>query len=343
MKFTGERFIPDAECDGELRLEHLLRYQAVMPLVTGKTVLDAASGSGYGTRMLARHAKCAFGLELDAEAVAYAQLNFGGTNAMFCQGTVASLPFADHSIDVIVSFETIEHVDEEVQKTFLAEIKRALSQDGILAISTPDKLIYSDRPGYRNPFHVKEFYREEFIGFLRSFFSHVTLWDQTSILAYLIHDGGAAPLRPMPNTPPPEAGKYIIALCSEAPLVETLSIGTIALDKDDQYQKKIDRIFELQGEIDGKNKDIANVWEEVHKRDSCIKELQRINIAHEQARLEQTQCLQRQLVRIQELQNQVESCKRQLQAYREELENIKSSRGWKAIQALRRVGKRSNK
>jgi O-antigen biosynthesis protein len=61
MKFTGEFFVPDEKYkklseDRELAIEHLQRYNTILPLVAGKDVLDIASGEGYGSNILASKA-----------------------------------------------------------------------------------------------------------------------------------------------------------------------------------------------------------------------------------------------------------------------------------------------
>ena len=72
---------------------------------------------------------------------------------------------------MVVSFETIEHVGEEIQKKFLEEICRVLKPEGTLIMSTPNKAVYTDLVEGENPFHVKEFYVKEFQEFLGSRFS----------------------------------------------------------------------------------------------------------------------------------------------------------------------------
>ena len=134
----------------------------ILFIVKDKIVVDAASGSGYGTSILAESAAYAYGLELDKEAINFAYKHYKAENLKYLQGSINNLPFSDNSIEVVVSFETIEHVSEKLQFDFLTEIKRVLKKDGVLIISTPDKLIYSDKPGYNNEYHVKEFYRDEY-------------------------------------------------------------------------------------------------------------------------------------------------------------------------------------
>ena len=49
MEFTGERFIPYATDDYDISAEHFHRYNAIKNIVANKTVVDIASGEGYGS------------------------------------------------------------------------------------------------------------------------------------------------------------------------------------------------------------------------------------------------------------------------------------------------------
>lgn len=57
MKFTGERFILNANVEKEIEIEHLQRYESIINLVKDKVVLDASCGSGYGTYLLSKYSK----------------------------------------------------------------------------------------------------------------------------------------------------------------------------------------------------------------------------------------------------------------------------------------------
>jgi SAM-dependent methyltransferase len=74
-------------------------------------------------------------------------------------GSATSIPAADASIDVAISFETLEHIRE--QDEFIAELHRVLKPDGVLLISCPNKAEYTDKRGTQNEFHVKELYRAD--------------------------------------------------------------------------------------------------------------------------------------------------------------------------------------
>ncbi|MGB4263950.1 MAG: methyltransferase domain-containing protein, partial [Bacteroidales bacterium] len=74
------------------------------------------------------------------------------------------------TIDVVVSFETIEHTT--MHDEMMLEIKRVLKPDGLLIMSSPDKYNYSEKRGFRNKFHVKELYLEEFENLIKKYFKY---------------------------------------------------------------------------------------------------------------------------------------------------------------------------
>ena len=98
-----------------------------------------------------------------------------------------SFALASGSVDVAVSFETIEHF--EGHDAFLRAMRAALTPDGILIISTPNPLPYSDTAEAQNPFHKRELDRDEFVNALHDHFSHVELLGQGLIAGSLITHG----------------------------------------------------------------------------------------------------------------------------------------------------------
>lgn len=167
LPFTGERFTP--ECVREIAYEHWHRYAFARALVAGKRVLDAACGEGYGAALLARQAASVLGIDADAAAVAHARARYGHPALRF---EVADVTRLDHlptdSIDVVVCFETLEHVEDH--DALMSGFVRVLSERGVLVISTPDKAATTDATGVVNPHHVRELYREEFEALLDRYF-----------------------------------------------------------------------------------------------------------------------------------------------------------------------------
>ena len=174
LPLTGERYIPGMK--GDMQLEHLHRYAVAAEYVKGKVVLDIACGEGYGSVMLSGTAQRVFGVDISPEAVNHAKNKYKNEKIEFREGSCSEIPLPDRSIDVVISFETIEHHDQH--DTMMAEIKRVLKPQGILIISSPDKHNYSDVPAYKNPFHVKELYHDEFKALLEGYFRRVTIHGQ---------------------------------------------------------------------------------------------------------------------------------------------------------------------
>lgn len=178
LEFTGERYVPNIDWP-EISYEHWHRYFFASQFTAGKVVLDLSSGEGFGSHLLAERAEKVIGVDIDPQAVAHATARYVRPNLEFRSGSADDVPIhGDHAVDVIVSFETIEHLDERQQIGFAKECKRLLKPNGQLILSTPNKLLYSDRHEFRNEFHFREFYVDEFLGFLGEYFRHVTLLGQ---------------------------------------------------------------------------------------------------------------------------------------------------------------------
>jgi ubiquinone/menaquinone biosynthesis C-methylase UbiE len=175
LPFTGERFVPGTK--GEIWIEHWHRYHFASRWVAGKRVLDVACGEGYGSALLARGATSIVGVDISSEAIEHARRTYAAlANLEFRRAPCTALPLEDASIDVAVSFETIEHIAEQSQ--FMDELARVLKPAGVLLLSCPNKLEYSDRRGVVNEFHVKELYRAELDALVRSRLPHVTWYAQ---------------------------------------------------------------------------------------------------------------------------------------------------------------------
>jgi len=341
MEFTGERFVPDCGLDSEIVVEHLQRYLAVQEVVASKKVLDVASGAGYGSALLAEKAEVVCGLDIDRQAIEFAAQKYRRDNLRYCRGSIVDLPFADNSFEVIVSFETIEHIGEELHERFLEEAVRVLSPDGFMVISTPDRHIYSELPGYHNEFHLKEYYRKEFNDFLSRYFPHVTLLDQFQELTYALTDHETDNLRVLRHGKELISGKYLIAVCGRRGIPDPAGLCNVIFDTDSRFQQKVDRVIELQGEIVEKNGNIADCWDMIHDRDDTIKQLKERQEQERRqlstlsgkmsAKSASLAAAEDENCRLRERLDELQEKSRKVSA---ELNHIKNTRSWKFIQKL---------
>ena len=193
LTFTGERFLPEVR--GAIWYEHWHRYAAVAPLAAGQRVLDAACGEGYGSHLLAQAAAAVTGVDVSADAVAHATRRYARGNLRFIAGSVTRLPLADASVDLVVSFETIEHLSE--QREMLAEFRRVLDPAGALIISSPNRPVYNDGGGVANHYHIRELDRAELAVLLAPGFPQQAWYGQRVIAQSALwaesEGGGAAP------------------------------------------------------------------------------------------------------------------------------------------------------
>ena len=174
LEFTGERYLPCVE--GQIELEHVHRYIIAREIVQGKVVLDIASGEGYGSNFLAEVASQVIGVDISDEAISHAKSKYQQENLEFRVGSCSAIPLENTSVDVVVSFETIEHHMQHEE--MMQEIRRVLRPGGALIISSPDKHEFTEVHNYSTHFHVKELYRDEFEFLLRKYFSNVQLYGQ---------------------------------------------------------------------------------------------------------------------------------------------------------------------
>jgi ubiquinone/menaquinone biosynthesis C-methylase UbiE len=171
---TGERL--ETNFFNKTTIEHLHRYALACEFAEGKVVLDIASGEGYGANLLSNNASFVYGVDIDKETVIIAEEKYIKSNLKFLHGSTSKIPLEDSTVDLVVSFETIEHHNEHEQ--MMKEIKRVLKAEGILIISTPDKKFYSDLRNYKNPFHVKELYKNEFENLVSKYFKKTQVLSQ---------------------------------------------------------------------------------------------------------------------------------------------------------------------
>ena len=109
---------------------HLERYFFAKDRVSG-TVLDAACGCGYGSKIMHDAGSFVTGIDLSMEAIDYARANYPGPEYIRADVSKYSGQY-----DWVVSFETLEHVpNPEVALRNFRQSRR-------LIVSTPNEELY---------------------------------------------------------------------------------------------------------------------------------------------------------------------------------------------------------
>jgi O-antigen biosynthesis protein len=249
IEFTGERFIPTVAMEEEIAVEHVQRYLSISDMVQGKIVLDAACGEGYGAALISESAEKCYGVDSSKDVIRHAKNKYCSSNLEYLATSVNNLPFKDNTFDILISFETIEHLDEGSQKSFMSEIKRTLKNEGVLIISTPDKILYSEGNRPSNKFHLKEFYRDEFYSFLKRYFTVVDFFYQNRQAATILSQSGQEYLKVV-HSNEFNCGKYIVAICADVELPNNINLNSVVYDLDHEYIRNVNRIVELQQEVE---------------------------------------------------------------------------------------------
>jgi 2-polyprenyl-3-methyl-5-hydroxy-6-metoxy-1,4-benzoquinol methylase len=157
--------------------EHVARYRFAQRFCKGKTVADIACGTGYGTKILA---------EVAQSVVGYDKISLCGNRLIDLEKQCW-----DGTYDVIVSFETLEHLENP---EFFLENARKTSK--LLVVSSP----IGEFRGY-NPHHKQVWTFPEFKEFLEKTF-HCDYYYQSG---EEIRDEPAGPIR------------FVIAACTLKP------------------------------------------------------------------------------------------------------------------------------
>lgn len=170
VHFTGERILINDFVKlnyGVALEEHLCRYRFSQKFVKNKRVLDAACGAGFGSKMLqAAGASHVLGIDIDEACLENARKTYGHDQISYTYGNVNKLELEDKSFDIIVSFETIEHIDDG--SVWIKESARLLKDDGFFIVSTPNRNLsnagayFVEKP--LNHYHKYEYTIVEFVG-----------------------------------------------------------------------------------------------------------------------------------------------------------------------------------
>lgn len=247
-KFNNNFFLDGASY--EEYMKNAFRYHFVKEYLDSKfVILDVACGSGYGTEYLSRDSKLAVGVDLDIKCLKYAKQSYKSERAQFICADGRYLPFKREVTDVVVSFETIEHIEGKLNSVsrFIKECNRIKKEDGLFICSTPNKLKSSPLLFHpRNPYHIREFTPNSLTKLLKKKFI-VTLYMQPpnlSLFQSIYHSGAMFPtwlVKLIKKTPIKIVTKFIRSLIINDKINsrDTISEKIIVDDiLDDNYKVK---------------------------------------------------------------------------------------------------------
>ena len=267
MEFTGERAIP-GQTDPDLMNEHWARYAFAEALVGSKRVLDAGCGVGYGAARLAEVAAEVVALDQARDPLTAGGKQYSHPRLRFVQGDCTRFPFADSSLDAVVAFEVIEHLDE--WKALIEESRRVLVPAGQFIVSTPNRLYYGEAREDPNPFHVHEFTHDEFREELGRCFPHVMLFLENHAEALVFageFQGGGIRARLETADQAPDEAHFFLAVCSQRPLHGSQAFVYLPSSAN-LLREREKHIGLLQGEVNKRDEWLAAARVELDKFDA---------------------------------------------------------------------------
>jgi SAM-dependent methyltransferase len=138
---------------------HLLA-KAISGLTPGRA-LDIGAAGGGNTRVLRQHGWDAIALEYGADGAEVAH----GRGLATLRGDATRLPVADASLDLVVAFDLLEHLEDD--DAAVAEVRRVLKPTGTYLVAVPaDPKLWSDHDEAVD--HVRRYTRQGLLDLLDS-------------------------------------------------------------------------------------------------------------------------------------------------------------------------------
>lgn len=163
--FTTEITSEDIPSDNPIHQRLLKAYVVAEDHIRGD-VLEVGCGEGRGIDRVLPKAASYSAIDKIAEVIEKLKTKY--PTGKFYSGNIPPLgPFADNSFDVVITFQVIEHIQDDV--TFLKEIHRVLKPGGLAMITTPNRPMSLSR----NPWHIREYTGKELGDLAKKTFSRV--------------------------------------------------------------------------------------------------------------------------------------------------------------------------
>ncbi len=164
--YTTEITSDTLASDNPLHQRLLKPYTVAGQWVKGD-LLEVGCGEGRGIEQLLPLVSSYAAIDKIEPAVASLRQKYPA--GKFVSGHLPPLPYPDQSFDSIVSFQVIEHIQDD--RLFLKEIHRVLRPGGVALITTPNRPLSLSR----NPWHVREYTGDELANLAKTVFKEVEM------------------------------------------------------------------------------------------------------------------------------------------------------------------------
>lgn len=121
-----------------------------------KTLIDCASGEGYGSDLIKRKISDldVYGVDIDSLTIDHSSQKY--KNIFFSTGSILDLEnIFKNKFDFFISNQTFEHLSSLDQKKALGTVYKLLNKNGLFAIAVPNKPVY-EIYSPNNPYHLNE-------------------------------------------------------------------------------------------------------------------------------------------------------------------------------------------
>lgn len=126
-----------AKSDLAARAEYSI--EIAQSYIRSSTVLDVGCGFGWFIqRILTSKPKKVYGVEISETDLKAAKKELSKhKNVSLLVGSAIDIPVKDRSVDLVVSWEVIEHIPTGTESIFFTEVSRVLKKNGRFFLSTP--------------------------------------------------------------------------------------------------------------------------------------------------------------------------------------------------------------
>ncbi len=167
---SAERTPADDAAEKPIRERQMAAYRKALEYIEGRRVLEIGCGEGVGASVLAEKAASVVAVDYSEEALKAARKKHGANHIEFRKMRVPPIEFADSSLDAVVCFQMIEHLEKPEE--LISEIKRVVREDAPAMLATVNK---EETPS-PNPYHLHEFTAREFESLLKAHFDSVDIY-----------------------------------------------------------------------------------------------------------------------------------------------------------------------